>query len=308
VGGTGFIGGHVAEHFFAAGEISKGIFRKGSHLRIMDQCGVQCIEADLMDRQTLHEPLEGVDVVYSLASPPPGRGREEYAGFNRQGLGNLLEEAHEHGVKSFVHLSTLDVHGFGSGGRREVEKGSVPRPTDEYQRSKLEGERAVSEFAAGHPGMQVRIVRAARAVGARDPWVVTPLLRMVERGSVVLPPGGRGRLSLTHPKDVAQALLAAAGSPGGGGPYQIKSFDASLEELVGGVMRAGGRTAEVKTQGTFTGRSLVGRYASEGVKAGLSLPVQEPPAGYSPAFDLEKVAAEVIAWYRKEPWVTRDQG
>ncbi|MGA2664031.1 MAG: NAD-dependent epimerase/dehydratase family protein [Nitrososphaerales archaeon] len=308
VGGTGFIGGHVAEQFFAAGEISKGIFRKGSHLKIMDQCGIQCIEADLTDRQTLHEPLEGVDVVYSLASPPPGRGREEYAGFNREGLGNLLEEAHEHGVKTFVHLSTLDVYGFGSGGR-EVEKGSVPHPTDEYQRSKLEGERVVSEFGAGHEGMQVRVVRAARAVGARDPSIVTPLLKMVERGSVVLPQGGRARLSLTHPKDVAQALLsAAAGSPGRAGPYLIKSFDASLEELVGGVMRAGGRTAGVKTQGTFTGRSLVARYASEGVRAGLSLPVQEPPAGYSPAFDLEKVAAEVVAWYGKEPWVTKDQG
>jgi len=74
VGGTGFIGGHLAEYFFAEGEISKGIFRKGSHLRIMDQCGIQCIEADIMDRHTLHEPLDMVDVVYNLASPPPGRG------------------------------------------------------------------------------------------------------------------------------------------------------------------------------------------------------------------------------------------
>ena len=72
VGGTGFIGGHLAEYFFKEGEISKGIFRKGSHLRIMDQCGIQCIEADVMDRHTLHEPLDMVDVVYNLASPPPG--------------------------------------------------------------------------------------------------------------------------------------------------------------------------------------------------------------------------------------------
>ena len=97
VGGTGFIGGHLAEYFFEQAEISKGVFRKGSHLRIMDQSGIQCLEADLMDRSTLHEPLEGVEVVYSLASPTPKGGEDQdYVGPNIRGMTNLLAEAREH--------------------------------------------------------------------------------------------------------------------------------------------------------------------------------------------------------------------
>ena len=87
VGGTGFIGGHLAEYFFAEGEISKGIFRKGSHLRIMDQCGIQCLEADLLDKESLHEPLEMVNVVYNLASPTPDHEGQE--GDFLEVIGNL---------------------------------------------------------------------------------------------------------------------------------------------------------------------------------------------------------------------------
>ena len=308
VGGTGFIGGHLAEYFFAEGEISKGIFRKGSHLRIMDQCGIQCIEADIMDRHTLHEPLDMVDVVYNLASPPPGRGHEEYVKFNKEGLGNLLEEAHEHGAKTFVHLSTLDVYGFGSGS--EIGKERVPSPTDEYQRSKLEGERTVAEFGKSHPELQVRIVRAAKAVGSRDPTVVTPILKMVERGKVVLPSGSSTKLSVTHPKDAAQALLKAASSVGDWTPYQVRSFDVSVDELARALMEAGGKSAEVKQQGVFSGKSLMAQYTSEEIKAGLTLQEQDSSKklAYSPAFGLEKVVTEVSGWYRKEPWVTKDLG
>ena len=90
VGATGFVGGHLVEYLFQQGEISKGVFRKGSHLKIMDTNGVQGLEADLMDHHTLHEAMEGVDAVYNLLSPMP----DSDTGFltpNTEGLRNLLE-------------------------------------------------------------------------------------------------------------------------------------------------------------------------------------------------------------------------
>ena len=271
----------------------------------MDQCGIQCLDADIMDRHSLHEPLDMVDVVYSIASPPPGRGHEDYVKFNETGLRNLLEEASEHGAKTFVHLSTLDVYGFGSG--RAITKERVPRPTDEYQRSKLEGERIVTEFGKSHPELQVRIVRAAKAVGSRETAIVIPILKMIEWGKVILPPGSSGRLSVTHPKDVAQALLKASTSVGDWTPFQVKSFDASVEELAVALSKASGKAVEVKQQGAFSGKSAVTQYGSEEIRAGLTLEEDESSRkiAYSPAFDLEKIAAEISVWYRKEPWVTR---
>ncbi len=271
----------------------------------MDQCGIQCLEADIMDRHTLHEPLDAVDVVYNLASPPPGSAHEDFVKYNQGGLTNLLEEAHEHGTKTFVHLSCLDVYGFGSG--RTIGKERVPSPTDDYQRSKLEGERVATEFGKSHPGLQVRIIRAAKAVGSRDPAIVTPILKMIERGKVVLPPGGSDKLSVTHPKDVAQALLKASSSVGDSTPYQVKSFDLSLDELAEALVKAGGKGVEVKQQGVFSGRGLIPQYAAEEIKAGLTLAEEDSSKklAYLPAFNLEKVVAEVSAWYRKEPWVTK---
>ncbi len=271
----------------------------------MDQCGVQCLEADIMDRHTLHEPLDGVDTVYSIASPPPASAEEDFAKFNQVGLTNLLEEAHEHGAKTFVHLSTLDVYGFGSG--RTVGKESVPSPGEGYQSAKLEGERIVTEFGKGHPDLQVRVVRAAKAVGSRDTTIVTPILKMIERGKVTLPSGSSARMSFTHPKDISQALLKAAGSVGDWTPYQVKSFDLSLDEMAKALVKAGGKDVEVKQQGVFSGRSLIGQYPAEEIKAGLTLADEDSSKklGYSPAFNLEKVVAEVSAWYRKEPWVTK---
>jgi len=271
----------------------------------MDQCGIQCLEADIMDRHTLHEPLDAVDVIYNLASPPPGSGHEDFVKFNQGGLTNLLEEAHEHGTKTFVHLSSLDVYGFGSG--RTIGKESVPSPTDEYQRSKLEGERIVTEFGKNHPELQVRIVRAAKAVGSRDPTIVTPILKMIERGKVILPSGSSAKLSVTHPKDVAQALLKASASVGDSTPYQVKSFDLSPDELARALAKAGGKDVEVKQQGVFSGKGLIAQYTAEEIRTGLTLTEEDSSKklAYLPAFDLEKVVAEVSAWYRKEPWVTK---
>jgi nucleoside-diphosphate-sugar epimerase len=221
---------------------------------------------------------------------------------------NLLEEAHEHGVKTFVHLSTLDVYGFRSG--KTIGTGTLPRPSNEYHRSKLEGERIVEEFGRKHPELQTRIVRAAKAIGSRETAVVIPLLKMMERGKVILPSGSSVKLSATHPKDIAQALLKAATSAGDSKPRQIKSFDVSADDLARALLKACAKSSDVKQQGVFSGKSLISQYAAEEIRAGLTLEEQESSKeiGYSPSFDLEKVVAEVSAWYQKEPWVTQDLG
>jgi nucleoside-diphosphate-sugar epimerase len=304
VGGTGFIGGHLAEYFFKEGEISKGIFRKGSHLRIMDQCGIQCIEADVMDRHTLHEPLDMVDVVYNLASPPPGGGADEYSSFNNVALNNLLEEANEHGAKFFVHLSCLDV--YGSGG--PIDGGTDPKPRDGYQKAKLDAETIVTEFGRKNPDMKVRVVRASRVVGPRDITLTVPLLKMIEQGKVILPAVGQDSLSFSHPKDVAQSLLKAATYAGDWDVCLIKSFDSSVEDLSKALSTSTGKKTEIKTAGMFSGRTQIPQYTIEQLKAKRTIRDQEfwKKIAYTPLYTLEKTAQEVAEWQRKEPWATKD--
>ena len=299
VGGTGFIGGHVVEHLFQQGEISKGVFRKGSYLKIMDASGVQGLEADLLDHHSLHEAVEGVDVVYSMASPMPGSD-SDFMKVNTEGLLNLLEVAAESKVKAFIHLSTLDVYGFHS---KRVDASSPFAPSNDYQRSKAESEKILQEFARRSPAPRVAIIRASKAVGSRDESLVTPILRMAASGRVVVPSGGP--MSFSHPRDIAQAMfLAATSDLPSGRAILLKSFDATPEDLAQGIAEAAGASAEVRKQGIFS-YSGVPRYVAEQLKASARIGDQPDwnELGYKPKYDLKSTCGEIASWYKKEPWV-----
>jgi nucleoside-diphosphate-sugar epimerase len=309
VGGTGFIGGHLAEYFFQEGEISKGVFRKGSHLKIMDQCGIQILEADLLERDSLHEAVDGVNVIYNLASPTPDHeGQGHYLEPNTRGLRNLLEEAEEHGVQDFVHLSTLDVFGFKKkrvGAGEEAVNGSPSHP---YQKAKLQAEMEIREFSKKGGEMRLKVVRAARTTGPRDATLALPLLRMMEGGSVVLPSGSDSPMSFTHPKDVAKALFRVATAGESGKVYQVKSFDATAEELARSIVRACGKDVQVKREGLFA-KTALPPYTASQVRAGMLLEKQDSwgAISYSPDYDLQRTSATIAEWHGKEPWLTEKE-
>ncbi len=305
LGATGFMGGHLVEYLFQQGEISRGVFRAGSHLKIMDSSGVQGVEADLLDHHSLHEALEGVDTVYSLASPMPDTGAKEYAALNREGIRNLLEAAREAGVTTLVHLSTLDVYGFKN---RTITESSEPQPDHPYQRAKLEADRLLLGFADKNPDLKVVILRSSRAVGPRDRTVTLPILKMAEVGPVVLPPGEV--MSFSHPKDVAQAMHKAATTTNSPRKklYLVKSFDSPVDDVAAAIVTASGRKAVIKRQGFRTGRTLLPGYAVEQIKASLRIQGEGSleDLAYSPSYDLRKLGEDVAEWYRREPWVTEE--
>jgi len=302
VGATGFVGGHVVEYLFQQGEISKGVFRKGSHLKIMDTNGVQGIEADLLDHHTLHEAMEGVDIVYNLASPMPDSD-EDFLKVNTEGLLNLLEVATESKVKAFVYLSTLDVYGFGV---KIVTPMTPTNPSNEYQKSKSEAERILEEYSKRSAEPKVMVISSAKAVGSRDESLVVPILKMVESGKVVLPAGRP--MSFAHPRDIAQAMYKAAlGHSPTGSRFLLKSFDSTPEELARGIASSLGKEAEFRRQGLLTG-SAIPKYGAEQIRA--SIRIDEQPnwkeLGYTPQYDLKGTCEEIAVWYRKSPWVTEN--
>ena len=299
VGATGFVGGHLVEYLFQQGEISKGVFRKGSHLKILDANGVQGMEADLLDHHSLHEAMEGVDTVYNLASPMPDMD-SDFHKVNESVL-NLLEVSTESKVKTFVHLSTLDVYGFGA---KKISPSTMPNPSNEYQKSKAEAERLLQEFSKRSGEPRVVVIRSAKAIGARDESLVIPILRMLESGKVVLP--SSGPMSFSHPRDIAQAMYkAATGASPSGSVYLLKSFDSTPEDLARGLVSQLGVKAEVKKQGLLSGSPLP-RYATEQLKGSLTIEAQPSwkELGYEPQYTLKSTCEEIATWYKKEPWAT----
>jgi len=304
IGATGFVGGHLVEHLFQQNEISRATFRKGAHLKILDLNGVQGIEADLLDHHSLHEAMEGIETVYSMASPTPWSNDSDFDKVNIEGISNLLEVAQEMKVKTIVHLSTLEVYGFGAG---TVGENSVPRPGNQYQRSKLEADRTLLEFAERSTEPRIVIIRAARAVGSRDASLTVPLLTMIEAGSISIP--SSGKMSFTHPKDIAEAMFkAATNQVVKSKVHLIKSFDASPPALVTSLAETMGRRVNVKVGGLFS-RSALSSYAKEQLK---SSPLMETNSswteiGYAPKFGLKETCEEIAAWYKKDPWATEQE-
>ncbi len=296
------MGGHVAEYLFQQGEISKATFRKGAHLKVLDQNGVQVIEADLLDHHSMHEAVEGCDVVYSMASPMPGED-EDFEKVNTEGAMSLLEVAQEMKVKTVVHLGTLDVHGTG-----EVDQASGLSPSEGYQKGKASAERVFLEFAKRSTEPRVLIVRAAKAIGSGEPSVVVPVLRMIEDGKVVLPESGA--MSWTHPKDIGQAMLKASASTlPTGTALLVKSFDATPREVADGLVKAVGGEARFRAPGLLA-KSPLSEYAAQQLRSCVRLAAQPSwkDLGYSPEYDLARTAQEIAQWYRKEPWVTERNG
>lgn len=299
VGATGFVGGHVVEYLFQQGEISKATFRKGSYLKNLDSHGVQGVEADLLDHHSLHEAMDGVDVIYSMASPMPGAD-SEFMKINTEGVRNLLEVAAESKVKAFVHLSTLDVYGFRS---RLVDVSTLFSPSDEYQRSKAEAERLLKEFSSRNDQPKVVILRAARALGSRDESLVLPVLRMLSSGKVVIP--SNGTMSFSHPHDLARAMfLAATADIPTGKAFLVKSFDSTPIEVAAGIARATGSRSEIERQGVFFSSTLP-KYTANQLKASTRMADQRDwmELGYAPEYGLKETCEEIAAWFKKEPWI-----
>ncbi len=271
----------------------------------MDQCGIQCIEADVLQRDSLHEPLDMVNVVYNLASTMPADGPPvDFLDVNTAGLKNLLEEAEEHGVTEFVHLSTLDVFGFR---KRRVGPDDPCWPEHPYQRAKLEAERLLLAYSRDHTEMRIKIVRAARAVGARDRTLTLPLLRMIQGGRVVLPRGAESAMSFSHPKDIAQGMLRAATHGKTGQVVMVKSFDATVEGLSSRLAEVCRARVSIGKEGMLS-KSRLPSYTASQIRAGLAMENQASwdSISFRPAFDAEKTAKDIADWYVKEPWITEE--
>jgi nucleoside-diphosphate-sugar epimerase len=115
------------------------------------------------------QALAGVDCVVHLAArvhvmKPTAHDRIDFERINVEGTERLARCAAAAGVKRFVFLSSIKVNG-----ERTVDRAfradDIPRPEDDYARSKLEAEKRLSAIEAAS-GMAVAIVRPPLVYGA----------------------------------------------------------------------------------------------------------------------------------------------
>ncbi|MFO1241666.1 MAG: NAD-dependent epimerase/dehydratase family protein [Rickettsiales bacterium] len=141
-GATGFIGTHLCPILAKNGwEVRKAV----RHARNPDEISIGTI-----DGQTdWNAALDGCDTVVHLA----GRAHVLREGIenptivfhriNVEGVKNLAEQAVIAGIKRFVHLSSIGVHGDETASNQPFNEADPTKPTSLYALSKLHGEEAL---------------------------------------------------------------------------------------------------------------------------------------------------------------------
>ncbi|MCH7517556.1 MAG: NAD-dependent epimerase/dehydratase family protein [Candidatus Dadabacteria bacterium] len=144
-GATGFLGSNLCERLVKQGNSVRALVRNPKKTKLLKTIGIEIAKGDLRDFHSLKKAIKGIDIVYNIAAAwRDNLRKEELFGTNVDGTRNILEAAYQEGVKRFVHCSTVGVHG--SVLEPPANENSPFLPRDDYQVSKVKGERIVSEY------------------------------------------------------------------------------------------------------------------------------------------------------------------
>ena len=134
VGGSGFIGSHVADHLSDAGYRVTIYDQTQSNWMRSDQ---EMVVGDVLDKDKLERAIAGVDVVYNFAALADLNQALDQplktVHINILGNMNVMEACRLHGISRFVYASTVYVHSR-EGGFYRCSKQASEAYVEEYQR------------------------------------------------------------------------------------------------------------------------------------------------------------------------------
>jgi len=204
-GGTGFIGSHLVDHLVQRDCDVRCLVRDRSRLRWLQGKPVTIVEGGLGSRSVIQEAASGTDAVFHLAGATAAGSREAYRKINTEGCRSVATASlsARYPPEVFIYMSSLAAIGPGRFDEIVAEN-RVPHPVTDYGRSKLEGERVLSEMGP----LPLVVVRPTAVYGPRDKEIF-PLFRLASKG--IFPVfNTESRISLIHVEDLIRGVISAA--------------------------------------------------------------------------------------------------
>ena len=239
-GASGHVGNNLVRSLLAEGRQVRVLIHHSTSS--FENLGVEQIQGDVCDLDSLKTAFTGADVVYHLAAKVSieSSGWETLHAINTRGADNVIEACLRQGVRRLVHFSSIDA----------IEQKPTNIPVDEksppahslrhppYDRSKASGEAAVR--AAIDNGLEAVIVNPTAIVG---PYDFQPshqgqmLLSMARRKLPALVKGGFDWVDV---RDVVYGAMQAEKVAPRGSKYILGGHWASLAEIARMVEKATG--------------------------------------------------------------------
>jgi dihydroflavonol-4-reductase len=321
-GATGFTGGHLARALRRRGAAVRALARaEDARSAALSAAGIEISVGDLRDRASLAGALAGIDLVYNIGATyrQAAAGRADYAAINAKAVADLVEASSAAGVRRVVHCSTVGVHGDVD--HPPASEEAPFRPGDEYQRSKLEGER-LGRAAAARTGIELVIARPSGIYGPGDRRLLK-LFRGVARRRFVTLGSGEIYYHLTYIDDLVEGFRLCGEVPAASGRTYILAGGevTTLNELVKRIASAAGVRPPVLRLPVWP--FWLAGAACEAVCVPLGV---EPPLyrrrvdfftksrafdiararaelGYDPGVGLDEGIRRTLAWYREQGWL-----
>lgn len=198
-GAAGYIGNRLRERLAGHDRIHcVAMVRDPARAAAMRDAGAAAVAADLLQPRRIGEALQGCDTVIHLAHGDRGP----------ESTRNLVQAAVRHGLRRFIHISTMSVHGPAPGSEAAREDTArIGRYDEPYSDSKAEQEEIVQD-AIRRGDLSAVILRPTVVYGLGGHFE-RQVLAQARRGEVALFDGGRGICNAVFIDDVCDAIQAS---------------------------------------------------------------------------------------------------
>jgi len=320
-GASGFTGGCLARFLARRGDRVRALVRRRDRAAGLDASGIEIVEGDLTNRESLRRAIEGAEVVYNIAAlyRDAGLPAAEYRAVNATAVGTIVELAERAGARRVVQCSTVGVHGDIK--TPPANEDAPLAPGDLYQETKLDGERIGRETAA-RVGLELVIARPTGIYGPGDRRLFKIFGKIATGRFVMLGPGTHF-YHVTYIDDLCEGFRLCATVPGAaGGTYILGGGEVpTLQQLVALTAEiAGVRPPRLRLP---VWPVWLAGAACEAVfvPLGMSPPIYRRRVdffrksrafdisrarrelGFSPAVRLADGIRRTLEWYREQGWI-----
>jgi nucleoside-diphosphate-sugar epimerase len=205
---NGFIGSNLAEKLLEHENEVAGLVRETSDLTFIDSMNIALHYGDITDKSSLDKAMKNIDLVIHVAGFASDWGAyEKFYEINVQGTQNIAESASENGVKRFVHISTVALHGFPN--QRNLDENSPMADTIfAYNETKKIAEKWLFNFAKSTK-MEITAIRPGNVYGPKDHTFIEKYLEALESGKGGYIDGGRHWTCPVYIENLVDGIIKA---------------------------------------------------------------------------------------------------